>query len=85
VPGCWTYKRGREFIAVNPHDEMETVTIPPDGGTLDLGPHCAAMFVNGWIVYIGHPFDGRVFMITEDDVITRIRALQRSVPKGVAA
>lgn len=71
---CWTFQEGNTFIAVNGRDERRTVT-PPSGIEIAIEPFGAIIMMEGWPVFMGNPFSGMVIMITEDELINRLKDL----------
>jgi hypothetical protein len=74
LPGCFTLRIGRAFIAINGHMEEKSAE-SPDGVSITVTPFGGAMFWNGWPVYMGDPFGGQVIGLTEDDLIEKIKSL----------
>lgn len=74
LPGCWTYRSGIDFIAVNGHPAVTEAQVP-DGGTVKVPPYGAVIFSNGWPVFMGNPFGGSVVMITEGQLLQRLHNL----------
>lgn len=75
LPGCYTLAIDKAFIAINGSStEARKVNIP-DGGKIEVNPANAVMIWNGWLVYMGNPFGGIVLMVSEDELIAKIRSL----------
>lgn len=75
LPGCYTLALDKAFIAINGSVTESRQLSVPGGGTLEVKPAHAAMFWNDWLVFYGMPSSGVVVMMTEEELIAKIRSL----------